>query len=689
MATLAVAVALLGVAWLLALLPYRLREPSAPGRPLLVALRTGTLFLLALLLWNPSVGDGEPVPTDHGQWVLLDRTLGMGAVDPDGVSAWNRGVEEAQRQAEEGARVAVYDGALEMVERGELPELEPGASGRELEAAVEGALEAGAGTVELISDFRITDGHRIAGLGGWVPGGLRVRPVGGEVRNAGLAELRIPSRVEAGDSLRIGVVLHGEGVGEGETADLVVREAGEELARETLPAVVGQGTRAHDWTLPPFQDEGLRRLEVQVELEGDGFPHDDRRVAYVTVEEARRGIVLVALDPGWEGRQLLPVLERATDLEGVGFLRLAGGEYLEIRSDPAEVADPDAAPGPGGPVDSAEVADRLEQARVVVLVGLGGDPPEEVRAALEEAPALLAMPAEPAAGEWLGLPLDGPRSGEWQPAPELPSSRLAGELAGVDFQNLPPLERVLEADVPSGADVALRLRPSDGAGPDLPGLLLLPREERRHVVAPASGFWRWAAWGGEAREAYRRLWAAVGGELLRAGDPAAPVAGPEDRVVLRGEPVRWRVDGAAGQEVRVEIRAARPDAPAEAPEPAEEEPVMDTVMGADEEGRFVTPPLPPGPYAYRLTRSGEEEALGEGPFDVDPYAADLELRPDPPDPEAAEEGGGPEDAALDAERGEVDGAAAGAPLRTHPLPYLLALAFLCVEWVGRRRAGLR
>jgi hypothetical protein len=31
----------------------------------------------------------------------------------------------------------------------------------------------------------------------------------------------------------------------------------------------------------------------------------------------------------------------------------------------------------------------------------------------------------------------------------------------------------------------------------------------------------------------------------------------------------------------------------------------------------------------------------------------------------------------------------GVPLRTRPWPYLLVIALLCGEWIGRRRSGLR
>ena len=66
-----------------------------------------------------------------------------------------------------------------------------------------------------------------------------------------------------------------------------------------------------------------------------------------------------------------------------------------------------------------------------------------------------------------------------------------------------------------------------------------------------------------------------------------------------------------------------------------------------------------------------------GVFDVEPFTGEMLHRP------------------LDPAELTVRTDAAGAPiegirpLRTWPLPYLVILAALCAEWIGRRRAGLR
>ena len=85
--------------------------------------------------------------------------------------------------------------------------------------------------------------------------------------------------------------------------------------------------------------------------------------------------------------------------------------------------------------------------------------------------------------------------------------------------------------------------------------------------------------------------------------------------------------------------------------------------------------LAPGTYAFQAEARGE--SVGEGRFDVE--ARTDEMRPPARAPEPA----------LDAEASVVAAARGGRPLRTSPWPYLLLLALLCLEWVGRRRVGLR
>lgn len=684
---------LLGAAWLLAYLPYRLREAPVRGRGWLVALRTAALFLLALLLWNPSLpGEAEPV-ADDAPWVVLDATLGMEARDGEGETPWERAVERARALGETGAVVAVYDGELRTLEDpAELDTVAPRVPGSRLAAALERAVESGAREVRFLSDFRASDGDRVREVMGLLPAHLHLDDVGADVRNAGIGDLGLPRRVEVGEGFHVELRLHGEAVAEDDSVTVEIRHEERLLASRVVPAVRDPGTILHRIPLPPFEEEGVHRITARVMLEGDGFAHDDFRVGYVRVEEAR-GIVLVSFQPDWEPRQLLPVLEWATDLEGEGFLRMADGRYLPLRmgDDGAEE------------YDEEEVTRRLEQAELAVVHGLAEGLSPGMEGAVRGTRTLLAFVTGAGAGPLLGLELEDPRGGEWPAVPEPPSSALAGDLAGLALNGLPPLSRVLPVEPPPDAETALEVRSGGQGGEALPGLLLRADRERRQAVVPASGFWRWAARGGEAREAYRRLWSAASGYLLRDEGVPGLITGPEERVVPRGREIAWRVAVGDERPVRLTVERAPEDEGAPAPDPTPEgaqpadptpegaapgETVLDTVVTASEAGRFVTGPLPPGPYLYRLVtgeEGDEEEELGAGRFDVDPYAGDLAHRRDPlpAEAEAGEllpEGGPPAEPAAEAD---------GEPVRTHPFPYLAILALLCAEWVLRRRRGLR
>lgn len=103
--------------------------------------------------------------------------------------------------------------------------------------------------------------------------------------------------------------------------------------------------------------------------------------------------------------------------------------------------------------------------------------------------------------------------------------------------------------------------------------------------------------------------------------------------------------------------------------------VVDTTLAGG--GTASTGVLPPGAYVYRVEAT-DGTPLSDGRFDV--TAATAEMRPAPVLPVPIS-GAGP---ALDTEDGR-----SGRPLRTTGWPYLLVIILLCLEWVGRRRTGLR
>ncbi len=106
--------------------------------------------------------------------------------------------------------------------------------------------------------------------------------------------------------------------------------------------------------------------------------------------------------------------------------------------------------------------------------------------------------------------------------------------------------------------------------------------------------------------------------------------------------------------------------------------VLNTTVVVDGAGQARTGALPVGEYTYRISHTGEEDAIGSGRIESEGHT--LELLRRPVNISTVESEG---------DRGRSNGAGLGPPLRTHPGSYLLILVLLSAEWIGRRRGGLR
>lgn len=636
---------------------YLRREPPVGGRLLLATLRAATFFLLVLLLFNPSL-PGDDGPSGPGApAILLDASLSMAARDSAGGSAWDAALRRAAEGAGPGGEVLLFGTSLRTVSGDSLPDGSPGETGSRLAPALEQAAALGGGAVRVLSDLRLDD--PVAAASAAAAGGLDVRfeRVGEGVRNAGLGEVEAPAALDPGAEGAVEVALHGTGGGPADSADVELRIGDRLLAsrRVELPSGGRSVRQRFDFVAP--EEPGAHRLELRATLPDDGFTPDDVRVIYVDVEEEREGLLVLSLQPDWEPRYLLPVLEQVTGLRGRGFLRLAGERWLPMAGGEGEA--------PRGPVDAATVQEAVEGAELLVVHGLDADAPGWVGEATRSARRLVALPASAAGAQLLGVTVARWSEGEWYADPELPTSPLAGELAGVDLEGLPPLAGVLPlAAATPEARTPLLVRPGSGEEREA-ALLLLPSEDGRTVVGLAAGFWRWGARDGAPREAYRRLWSAASGWLLRA--PVAegePEVAPADRPLPRGAPVAWRVRGDVGDSVSIRILDG-------------DTAVTDTAVAAAGDTALRTRSLPPGRYAYTVEAPALPVEGLTGELEIEAYSPEM-LRP----PTRPEPGEGSTDA--------VDATAdAGRPLRTHPLPYLAVLVLLSAEWIGRRRQGLR
>ena len=645
---------------------YLRREPAAPGRSLLLGLRTAALLLVALLLVDPALPwDGDPGGAERHRWVLVDGSRALDVPHPDGGSLRDHAVERATAEAREGARLALAGPEPEGIDATGLAQAAPRPPVRDLRPSLVRLAEAGADSIILLSPLRTSAAAVERALEG-LPVAVRVERLGEPVRNAGVLGLELPGRVAADEEVGGSLTLFGEGGDEGDSVLVRVEEGEREVERRRVPLPRAGEPHRLALELPPPADTGMVRYRASVELEGDVFGMDDRRVRYVRVGPPEGGIVLVSLEPDWEPRVLLPVLEAATGLDGEGYLRVGDDAWLPlVRGD-----------DPVGIVPTDHFRERVPRAGLLVAHGGGDSVPVWLREAVTEHPRVIHLPTGSEGARLASVSPAQPRDGEWMPNPDLPPSPVGAYLAGLPLGSLPPLSDLRAAGADGGAPVLLVRSPRGGES--RPALVLRQGAAGRSAVALAQGFWRWGNRSGDPREAYRGLWSGVAGWLL-ADD--APLAGagevrPLERVVALDDPLRWEVSGGAGRELELRFR------PADAESPVEERRVR-----LDDAGRGTSDPLPPGRWRWEgqvelppELPEGEPQLLsGAGEVEVEPWTGVLTEPPLDPVPEP------PAPAEVVAEGDGRD----GQPLRTHPAPYFLLVLLLCAEWVGRRRVGLR
>ncbi|HSM59580.1 MAG TPA: hypothetical protein VK849_02230 [Longimicrobiales bacterium] len=608
---------------------------------ILAAVRAVALVLLALVLFDPPVPWGAS-EASRARWVLLDASLSMSAGD---AAAWSAARRRASRLEEEGWQVVRFGDGL--ASPGD-PEAEPTGLATRLGPALARAAEAGVRRVTVLSDLRFEDPVAVRSALSVLGSAVGFEATGGGTPNAGVSELVVTDQTRLSDPVLAEVEVFADGVGD--SVHVERREEGV-LVGTASAAAPAPGLRARlELELPPASGPGRRRYTARVRAPGDGFPSDDEAVTYITAGHEEGGLVVVSLRPDWEPRALYPVLEEATGLPTTGYLRAGPDRFLPM--------GPALRRGPA--VDSATVGAAVADAGLVVLHGLDGQADAWGRTLPRRTGRAVLWPVDGAGADLVGLGAGAPRGGEWYASSELPASPLAADLAGARFQDLPPLSSLLVVSGEAPGVAPLHVQPG-GTGPGQPALLLRREGGRREAVVLVSGLWRWAVRTGDGRDAYRRLWSGVAGWLLEEDRTVTSgEARPSAWVFPRGTPVRWRIPGGETDSTRVTVTA-------------DSAVVWEGVLRPGSE--VATDVLPPGSYRYRAESS--DATVAEGRFDVE--ARTLEMLPAPLDVGDVAAADGPPARA----RG------GGAPLSTTPWPYLLALALLSAEWIGRRRVGLR
>lgn len=568
----------------------------------MVALRILAVALLVLLLWNPA--RIRELTTDDPR-VLLDHSLSVSPAAVD--SAWQRAADVSD--------ILVFGESVEPFDTAR-----PRMAASRLAPAVIHAAGMGGGAV-LVTDGEIED------LGDVPPDLLRRAGVvlvpRDTVPSAALLDVEAQASVAAGDSVTATVLIGVWGDAVTGSATVRVDVEGRSVGRSTV-------------TLPPAG--GVRRATVAIATRGlapgehavtftldageaDEEPRDDVRVRVLEVSD-RPVVVTLGFDPGWEARFLASTL---TDI-------LEGPTRVFMQTEPGRWRD-------GRSVESVTTAEvRAVTASAALVAWLG-----------PAAPAASYRPDEGAVLLWES---DAARdvSGDWYVETPRPSP-LAGSLAGVTWDSLPPLIALLPMTPEDGDWVALegRLLRRGAARPILVGTAGAARRELRVM---ASGFWAWALRGGATLEAYRTLvstmvdWLLAGRGIER--DPVSPI----EPVVQRGHRIVFaRRDSTV---VSAEV-AFRGDSGLH----------VDTLV-FDRDGRAAVS-LPPDRYRYAVTGG-----LGDGLVVVEAYSDEFRPRPVVL---------GPRPAASVAQTVQE-------ALRDQGWLFVVVLALLVVEWAWRRRRGL-
>ncbi|HEX6937781.1 MAG TPA: VWA domain-containing protein [Longimicrobiales bacterium] len=640
---------------------YRRREAPGRGRVVLAGLRWSSLVVLLLLLFDPQLPvAGLAVMRERTQ-ILLDASLSMTLpVSPgDTTSRWQAATRDAARLAGR-APVLLFGARARRVAADSLGALEPTATSSRLLPALQAASEAGMRRVVVLTDGGIDDAAEVRRMLPQLGLDVEVRPVtDGAVANRAVAEVDAPAWAEAGEPVRIRAGIAAAGpVGDSVTVEL--RQGGRVLATARAPSPARGRVAEAVLEFEPEAPEGGGLVRYDVALAGsDAAPDDDVRSVYVQVGERPAGITLVSLRPDWEPRFLLPVLDQSLGLPIRGYLRAADGRYIELG------AGEDA----GRQADEAAVRRAVADADLVVLHGLGQDAPAWAQQAARNARRLLIFPAGDASVPALPVTLPPATAGEWYATDDVPASPVAPLLASMSTAGLPPLTGLRPIVGLDGVWAPLEAS-RGGHGQGAPVVVAGEADGRRWAVATADGYWRWAFRGGEARQAYRRLWSALGGWLVEEEFAAADAAvRPVRRTAPRGEAIAWIAPGLEADSIAVRITDAAGTV------------ATDTTVTSLRGDSAYTAALAPGHYRYeaRAFSGGKEVGAAEGPLSVESYSPEF-LRA-----AAAVE-------AFDAASGEPETRSvtrAGVPLHSLPWVYVALVLLLSTEWVLRRRWGLR
>jgi hypothetical protein len=388
--------------------------------------------------------------------------------------------------------------------------------------------------------------------------GVRIFP---RDQRADLAIVRVsgPSRVSAGDSIPVEVLVQGSGAPTKDSVRVEITAGTARLGTGTVRLRGKSAGRVRIVIRSPLS-AGDHLLRVSLVGSGDLEPRTDTRLHLVTVAPTP-GVVLLAGPADWDSRFLYRTLREVGQLPVRGYARLEGGRWRSMTD--------------LRPISTEQVQRAARGADLLVLKGGVGRLAEGSRAR----------------GIWSWPSGEGGETqvpGDWY-LTAVDTSPLAGAFLGQPVDSFPPAIQLTPVETGPRDWVALYAR-LGRRGPQRPAVLGRQENRTRRVTVAADGLWRWAFRGGSSEQSYRSWVAATVSWLLAGADSARGVARPVQNVVANGRPVtfEWVGSGSATPEVVAWSGATGQQ--------------VDT-LHFNGDGR-ATVWLAPGEYRYRLAGGG-------------------------------------------------------------------------------------
>ena len=638
-ASLAVAVA---VWW------YGRREEKVRGRSLAAVLRGAAIFFFLSAPWMPPLGNrDDPAPRVA---ILVDYSRSMGY--PVGTSGTTR-MQAAREAAAElhgerrSASIWSFARRTARIESSDLERLEATGGDSRIVDAIEQARVSGADSLIIVTDGELTD--REAGRRMSERLGIAVREVrvAEDVERIGIRFVNTPRMLTAGDTLEV----RAEIVAAGRAGDSarVILEFGDGTSEATtveLPAD-GRSVEAVFRVQADLASDSAEWRPADVIIDGEEAPWDAgaRARAWVRVSPEPTGAVLISVDPDWETRYLSPVFARSVPGGARVFLRIGDGSWIRSGRRPASG------------IPEASVRRAVGLATLLVIQGAPDDLPAWLQAAARRRRSVMHLVRGEGPVSGTGVSVREALPGEWYVEMPPPPGPVSAHLIGVDAGELPPLTRLYGST--GRADVSVLSGRRDRRGTESPIALLGSTEGRRWAVVQGEGTWRWAARGGQGLSLYRGLFAGLTRWLVERSAPQ-PIQ-LVDPYLRSGDSVRWRVAPDVGDlAVRLEDASGA---------------VVWSRGPSDSVIAIVGPPLQRGDA--RLFATG---TTGGTPFRIGrPFHVNLRLEEMP------------NRVGLPLEVRPDDAVKERADPRSDPpvWPFAVAIVLLCVEWLWRRRVGLR